>query len=246
MNKPIVHLYTLTYNEEKILPFFFKHYEKFVDRFYVFDNHSTDRTREICKERDDVTVIKWDSKGKMDSFQLTEMRNKIWKKTMGLPCDFVLVVDADEFLYHKNIKSVLSRMKNNRYSVAKPVGFGMLSAKFPDEGKLITDQVKKGIRTPMMDKCVLFSPSDIVKMNFGLGSHNCLPEGYVQVYRDEKLKLLHYKGLGVDYSLERKNLFKKRVPKKNFKMGVSKHYFADDKQFVEAIKKGIKKAKPVI
>lgn len=245
MSKPKVHLFTLTYNEEKILPFFFQHYEKFVDRFYVFDNHSTDRTEEICKERDDVIFVKWDSKGKMDSFQLTEMRNKIWKKSIA-HCDFILVVDADEFLYHKNMKSVLSKMKKNMFTIAKPVGYGMLSSKFPTSGELITNQVKKGVRTPMMDKCVLFSPRHVEKTNYGLGSHTCLPEGYIKVYRDENLKLLHYKGLGVDYSLERKNLFKKRVPKKNLKMGISKHYFADDKQFVEAIKKGIKKAKPVI
>jgi len=245
MSKPIVHLYTLTYNEEKILPFFFQHYEKFVDRFYVFDNYSTDRTEEICKKRKDVIFRRWDSKGKMDSFQLTEMRNKIWKKSIT-PCDFVLVVDADEFLYHKNMKSVLSKMKKNICTVAKPVGFGMLSSKFPVDNILITEQIKKGIRTPMMDKCVLFDPKQILNMSFGLGSHNCLPEGYVRVYRDENLKLLHYKALGIDYSLERKQLFRKRVPKKNLKMGISKHYFADDNEFVKAVNNSIKKAKTVI
>lgn len=238
-----VYLFTQIFNEEKILPFFFQHYENFVDHFYIYDNLSTDRSREICKSQKNVTVITFPHKN-LDEFILTANRNKMWQRIKSKP-DFVIVCDADEFLYSKNILNTLKKMKKGKYSVAKPTGFGMLSKKFPVEGKLITDQVKTGIRTPMMDKCVLFSPKQIEKMNFGLGSHYCLPEGRVKVYTGD-LKLLHYKGLGVDYSLERKNLYKKRVPKKNLKMGISKHYFADDTNFVKAIASSIKKAKPVI
>ncbi|NJO61960.1 MAG: glycosyltransferase family 2 protein [Richelia sp. RM2_1_2] len=238
-----IYLFTQIFNEEKILPFFFQHYESFVDHFYVYDNLSTDRSREICKARSDVTVITFPQKN-LDEFILTANRNKMWQRTKSKP-DFVIVCDADEFLYSKNIIKTLKNMKDGKYTVAKPTGFGMLTKKFPEEGKLITKQIKTGIRTPMMDKCVLFSPKQIEKMNFGLGSHHCLPEGRVKVYSGD-LKLLHYKGLGVDYSLERKNLYKKRVPKRILKMGISKHYFADDKQFVKAIASSIKKAKKVI
>jgi glycosyltransferase involved in cell wall biosynthesis len=243
-----IHLHTLTFNEEKILPFFFQHYEGVVDHFFIHDNKSTDNTVKICKSRKNVTVRSWDSKGKMDSFQLTEKRNKIWKESKANSVDFVIVCDADEFLYHPNLKKFLQKMDKQEYSVAKPVGYAMCSKGFPmyDEQKLITDQIQKGIRAPLMDKCVLFAPDWIEKMNFGLGSHFCLPEGYVKVKRDEELKLLHYKTLGLDYSLERKNLFKKRVPIKNFKQGISKHYFADEKQFIDAVEKSIKKAKRVI
>lgn len=238
-----VYLFTQIYNEEKILPFFFQHYESFVDHFYIYDNLSTDRSREICESRTDVTVITFPHKN-MDEFILTANRNKMWQRIKSKP-DFVIVCDADEFLYSKNMKKCLNKMKEGKYTVVKPTGFGMLSKTFPKQGEVITKVVRNGIRTPMMDKCVLFSPRQIEKMNFGLGSHYCLPEGRVKIYTGD-LKLLHYKGLGIEYSLERKNLYKKRVPKRIMKMGISKHYFADDDIFVKAISSSIKKAKPVI
>lgn len=251
MNKPIIHLYTLTYNEEKILPFFFQHYESVVDKFFIYDNNSTDNTVEICKKRNDTKVIKWDSNKKLNEFKLTEMRNNIWKKSKG-KCDFVIMCDADEFLEFPSMSSLFVILKIRKYSVVKPVGYAMVSKKFPVFGRdQISDQVKRGFRAPLMDKCVVFDPNQITEMNFSLGSHYCMPEGVVKVYKPKEEveyhpKLLHYKTLGVEYALERKNLYRKRVPKSIVKMGISKHYGADDEGFVKAITGQIKKAKSVI
>jgi len=250
MSKPIVHLYTLTYNEEEILPFFFQHYEGVVDKFFIYDNNSTDGTIEICKKRKNTKVIKWDSNKKLNEFKLTEMRNTIWKKSKG-KCDFVIMCDADEFLYFPSMTMLFRMLKRKKYSVVKPTGYGMVSKKFPAFGfERITDQVTRGFRAPLMDKCVVFNPNVITDMNFSLGSHYCMPEGVVKVYKPKDIKfgpqLLHYKALGVDYALKRKNLYKTRVPKSIVKMGISKHYGADDDGFIKAIKRQIKMAKPVI
>ena len=35
---PVVHYYAVCWNEEKMLPFMFHHYESIVDKFFVFDN----------------------------------------------------------------------------------------------------------------------------------------------------------------------------------------------------------------
>ena len=40
--------YTITYNEELMLPHFIKHYKQFCDKIVVYDNMSTDRTKEIA------------------------------------------------------------------------------------------------------------------------------------------------------------------------------------------------------
>ncbi len=37
-----VDLYTITWNEERLLPFFLDHYEPWIDRFIVFDDQSDD------------------------------------------------------------------------------------------------------------------------------------------------------------------------------------------------------------
>ena len=39
-----VWLFTMSWNEERMLPFFFRHYDRFIDRYIVYDDGSTDRT----------------------------------------------------------------------------------------------------------------------------------------------------------------------------------------------------------
>lgn len=244
-----VHLYTITYNEEKILPFFFQHYEQFVDHFFVYDNKSIDGTVNECLKRDDVTVTIWDSNKKFEEFKMTELRNSIWKRSKGV-ADFVIVCDADEFLFSRKDLFIytLAKMKAEHFSVLKPNGYGMVSSKFPilNSKRPITKQVKQGAKVPSLDKCVLFDPSKITESNFSLGSHFCMPEGTVKVYRDPNIMLLHYKNLGVAYSIEKNNMLRKRVPKKNFKLGISKHYFVTDEHTKKAVNKCIRSYKNVI
>jgi hypothetical protein len=38
-----VRLYATCWNEEKMLPYFFRHYDTLVSRYFVFDDGSTDR-----------------------------------------------------------------------------------------------------------------------------------------------------------------------------------------------------------
>ena len=42
----MIHLYTICWNEERMLPFFFRHYDQWVDRYVVYDDNSTDATLE--------------------------------------------------------------------------------------------------------------------------------------------------------------------------------------------------------
>jgi hypothetical protein len=241
----IIHLYTITYNEEKILPFFFKHYEKFVDRFFFYDNESTDGTLKILKTRKDVTVRTFKTNRKQNTLILTKLRNSIWKNSIG-KCDYVIVCDADEFLYHKNLKNFLGTTKNKNVTIYKPYGFEMFSETFPHENLEIIKQIKLGIEAPLMSKCVIFNPNMIIKTNYSHGSHSCMPEGYVKICRNKGLKLLHYKQLCLEYFLRKKNIAKKRVPKKIFKMGLSTHYFKDDSVIISGFNNSLKKAKFVI
>ena len=51
-----IHLYSVCYNEEIILPYYLNHYSKFVDKITVYDNFSTDSSVEILKQNN-VEVI---------------------------------------------------------------------------------------------------------------------------------------------------------------------------------------------
>src|SRR5690242_2946962 len=44
-----VHLYALCWNDAYMLPYFFRHYDSFVDRYIIFDDGSTDRSLDILR-----------------------------------------------------------------------------------------------------------------------------------------------------------------------------------------------------
>ena len=50
-------LITLCYNESKIMPFVIDYWKQFVTHANVFDNGSTDNSREILSKYDCITVI---------------------------------------------------------------------------------------------------------------------------------------------------------------------------------------------
>ena len=44
-----IHLYTMCWNERRMLPFFLRHYEQFCERMIVYDNGSDDGSQAIIK-----------------------------------------------------------------------------------------------------------------------------------------------------------------------------------------------------
>jgi glycosyltransferase involved in cell wall biosynthesis len=56
-----IHVYIISYNEEKLLPFTLDYYSTFCEKIFVYDNYSTDSSDEIYKKYNKVEVIKWDS-----------------------------------------------------------------------------------------------------------------------------------------------------------------------------------------
>jgi glycosyltransferase involved in cell wall biosynthesis len=110
MDKPIVHAFFLCYNEEFILPHLLEYYLKFCDKIFILDNKSTDKSVEIIDSFPNTEVIEWDSNGQVRDDLYLEIKNNIWKQSRG-KCDYVIVGDADEFLYHDNMIDFLTRSK---------------------------------------------------------------------------------------------------------------------------------------
>ena len=61
----IIDVFAICYNEEIILPYFLKHYKKFVRNITVYDNMSTDNSVNIMNEHG-VKVIRFNTKGKFE------------------------------------------------------------------------------------------------------------------------------------------------------------------------------------
>ena len=51
-----IHLYTFGWNEMRMIGFFFRHYEPFVDKFIFFDDGSSDGTPELLASKKNVEV----------------------------------------------------------------------------------------------------------------------------------------------------------------------------------------------
>lgn len=175
-----VHIHSIMFNEEYILPFFLDYYSSFADKIFIHDDHSTDSTAEIAKSYPKVTLIPYAHNGLVES-EFSQTLEDSYKKYSRGKADWVMCVDADEFI-DKDLPDV-------RGVVLRTKGYTMIGA----TGKLADCNP---IRTRSYDKPVVFDPELDVK--FGDGRHTVnLP------LTDSKLKLLHYKYLSRDSYLKR-------------------------------------------
>ena len=53
----IVHLHASCWNEERMLPLFFRYYDTFIDRYYIHDNGSDDGSLAILEAHPRVTIL---------------------------------------------------------------------------------------------------------------------------------------------------------------------------------------------
>ena len=231
IHHPVVHYYAVCWNEEKMLPFMFQHYETFVDKFFIYDNESTDKSADIIAVNPNAKKISFQTEGFEDEIQNT-IKNECWKSSRG-KADYVIVCDIDEFLYTPNIQEYLSNLQTSGISMPLSQGFDMCNPQFPNyrTTPLLVEAVKSGVPNRDYSKCILFSPYKIVDVNYEPGAHFCHPYGLIN--SDETpYYVLHYKYLGVEYVLERTRQYRMRMSKDNIAKGYALQY-ADEEHIVE-------------
>ena len=127
-----IHLYALCWNEEKMLHFFFNHYDKIVDEYYIFDNNSSDNSLQILHSNPKVNVGTFNVK--KDSFlkEATYFYNHKWKQSRrNKNCAWVIICNIDEFLHHSNLVTYLRKCKQRGITILEPIGYDMVSPEFP-------------------------------------------------------------------------------------------------------------------
>ena len=233
IHHPIIHYYAVCWNEERMLPWMFAHYEDWVEHFYIYDNCSNDHSKEIVHMHKHAELERYGSDESFDDWKHVQIKDNCWKKSRG-KADYVIVCDLDEFLYHPSLETVLKDAAKRHSSIFRIEGFEMVTDTYPTykTGKQLIRIVKEGVANPMMNKCILFDPHQIVEINYSLGAHRCQPCGRVK-YHPETLSLLHYKKLGLDYVLERYHAYTPRIREKNKEMDVGWHYLFGDQKTTE-------------
>ncbi|MGJ8677470.1 MAG: glycosyltransferase family 2 protein [Akkermansiaceae bacterium] len=204
--KQKIYLYTICWNEEFMLPYFFRYYDQFVDQYIFYDDGSTDRSLEILGNHPKVEVrqlIRNDDPEK-DSYVLAAkaVHESCWKEAIG-KVDWVIITAIDEFLYHPDLSSYLLESSKNDITAIPALGYQMISNERPTSNEQIFDVIKRGCPWDRMNKLSIFNPNKIVSTNQQNGRHFAKPEGDVKYPNRDELLNLHFKYLNFDETFKR-------------------------------------------
>ena len=240
IKKPIVHYYSVCWNEERMLPFMFDYYSRFVDKFTIYDNHSTDSTLSIIKQHSNVRAIPFGGTEGFNDAENRRIKNNCWKQSRG-KADWVIVCDMDEFLYHPNMANHLQELAHEGVTLPTTEGYEMYSEAFPTHTSdtLLTEVVQHGVRSHWLDKRILFDPHRIVDINYSVGAHQAEPTGIVSRSTGRPLKVLHYKHLGLDYLMERYRKLGERLSTYNRENQFGTHYLAKEAELRTEMEQGL-------
>jgi len=208
----VIDLYTITWNERRILPFFLDHYVPWVDRFVVFDDGSDDGTAETLARHPKVDLRPFPPKGSSFVLAVRALWEHAWKESRGR-ADWVIVTNVDEFFYHpEGMPAYLQRCKAEGVTMIHPRGYEMVGDRFPAAGTHLVEQLPEGVPMFGQDKRQLFNPDAITGINFSPGRHGCAPTGKVVEPRGAEAALMHYKYVDPRaYTIPRQQILGRRL-----------------------------------
>ena len=220
-----VYLYTILWNEEEMLGFFFRHYDSIVDRYFVYDNGSTDRTRELLAAHPKVEIRPFVF-SHPDSYVLSAqtLHESMWQESRGV-ADWVIVTAVDELLYHPVGLPRYLRERAQAGDTALPaLAFQMVSDTFPVADENLAESRRLGVPLDHYNKLSVFNPDAIEATQYDVGRHRAKPRGRVRYPRRDELLLLHYKFLGLDYVARRYALLRTGLGTTDRKHGFGHEY----------------------
>ena len=197
-----IHLYTICWNEADILPFFFRHYDPWVNRYVVYDNGSSDESLDILAKHPGVELrqFPWSNP---DSFVLSQQNlyNQTWKESRG-SADWVVITAIDEHLHvpGKEMLDYIDRCSRAAVTCVPALGFQMVSEEFPEPHETLCLTRTRGAPWRHMSKLSLFDPNAVKETCYKDGRHKAHPSGRVIYPERDELLLLHYKLIGFERS----------------------------------------------
>lgn len=196
-----VDVYSTMRNEIKIIPYFLRHYETFADRILVWDDNSDDGTREMLEAHPKVKLLPINLGRIDDDYFVTDLWPQYKTISRGY-ADWVICVDADEFVYHPNILSKLEELESQGIKRVMCYGFTMYHQTLPTTAGQIYEEVKLGVADKWSSKIALFTPDLNMKWSRGRHRYNHLG-GNITAMFDTGIHILHFRYLGWDYYMER-------------------------------------------
>jgi hypothetical protein len=207
-----IHLYTWCWNDGHMLPFLFRHYDPFVERYVIYDDGSTDDSLDILRAHGRVELRKADFTADHTSWLDSAMPlpQECWKESRGC-ADWVIVTEIDEHLYHRDFAAYLASCKSKGVTIIPALGYQMLSDSFPSADLTLCRSLTKGAPWVQMNKLNIFSPDAVEEINYSPGRHSCQPVGDIVAPERDELLLLHYKYLGFERTHQRHEQYAARL-----------------------------------
>ena len=199
-----VHLYTKLWNEEEMLPFFFRHYDPLIDRYIVYDDGSTDNTLKLLAAHDRVEIRRF-VRTHPTSLVLSAqaLNNNMWKESRG-QVDWVIMTSVDEHLYHPaGLRQYLHVARCRGITAVPALAFQIVADAFPSPDEYLVKTRRFGAPLDHYNKLSVFDPNAVRETHFNPGRHGAAVEGRIRYPQQDRLLLFHYKFLGMDYLLRR-------------------------------------------
>lgn len=187
--------FTLAFNEEVLLPYWVRHYRTFCDKVIVYlDSDTDDRSNELALA-EGAEVRQYIGNGYLDDIAFIDFAQRHYTEAKQ-HADWVIWVDADEFLYHPNLTERLDTLRHiHQITLPTVIGYDMFASHPPSGAGQIYDEIKTGVRSINYGKVCIFDPS--LEVRWATGKHaatfSTVPK--LDDGRDP-LRLLHYRWLG--------------------------------------------------
>jgi len=180
----------------------------------MYDNHSTDDSVDIAKWLG-FEVRTFGKPDVLDDREYLKIKNNCWKEERE-KADYVIVCDADEFLYHHEI---LNYLEYRCPFFPKTTGYNMISNQLPKNNIF---EITTGTPDSQYSKSVIFEPNFVQEINFDFGCHR----NFANVKETEsELLLLHYRYIGgVERLIERHKQYAARMSNYNKKLQLGFQY----------------------
>jgi predicted O-methyltransferase YrrM len=229
-----IDLYARCWNERDMLPFFFLHYDKLVQRYIIYDDASTDNSQDILRRNPKVELRPMppysDPESRIRS--ALALQETCWRESRGI-ADWVIITDIDEHLYHPDMYGYLAQCRAQGVTIIPALGYQMLSEHFPEHKTLLCQSLTRGACDLVYSKLGIFSPNEIDAVNYTQGRHSAAPKGRVVLPARDELLLLHYHYLGFERVRKRNAQFVTRQRKNDIAMGWGSEYSLSSKQLRE-------------
>jgi hypothetical protein len=203
-----LHVFAVCFNEELLLPYFIEHYKKQgADYITVFDNYSTDKSKQIILDHG-CQYIPYDSGGQIRDDIYLDIKNNCWKPYGS---DWMIVCDIDEFLY-------LPKQDLSTCDMVKSIGWDVLGL----------PHATKGLQNPLYSKQVLFRRKNLIDINYSAGCHTCRPHFKhfkdMLGFPDFKANLLHYAHITPEHKFQKYCIYQSRLSDINKQKGWGSQY----------------------